>query len=157
LTNAVVVAVDLGFAKKGRNFAERLHLPMAFIEKRRDADKATVNALTVIGEVAGRNVLLVDDEVNTGCSVKEAVDILKLQGAADIYLSFTHAAFSPDAYERLGTLPVKEIVFTDTIPVPPDRLLPNMTVLSLSSFIGEVIRRVHEGESVGAMYRDSDP
>ena len=65
LNNAVVVAVDLGFAKKGRNFAEKLHLPMAFIEKRRDAAGATVHALTVIGDVAGKNVLLVDDEVDT--------------------------------------------------------------------------------------------
>ncbi len=154
LENAVVVAVDLGFAKKGRNFAERLHLPMAFIEKRRDARDSSVHALTVIGDVAGKNVLLVDDEVNTGCSVAEAVDILKHHGAADVYLSFTHAAFSADAYERLGALPIKEIVFTDTIPIPPEKLLPNMIVLSLSAFIGEVMRRVHEGESVGAIYKD---
>jgi ribose-phosphate pyrophosphokinase len=154
LTNTVVVAVDLGFAKKGRNFAEKLRLPMAFIEKRRDVADATVHALSLIGDVAGRNVLLVDDEVNTGCSVAEGVELLKKHGAADIYLSFTHAAFSPDASERLGTLPIKEIVCTDTVPIPPERRLPNMTILSVAPLLGEVIRRVHEGKSVGQMFNE---
>lgn len=154
LTNTVVVTVDLGFAKKGRNFAQKLRLPMAFIEKRRDPADATVHALTVIGDVKGKNVLLVDDEVNTGCSVKEGVELLKQHGAADIYLSFTHAAFSPDAYERLAALPIKEMVFTDTVFVPPEKRLPNMTILSVASLLGEVIRRVHEGESVGTMFNE---
>ncbi len=154
LTNTVVVAVDLGFAKKGRNFAQKLRLPMAFIEKRRDITDATVHALSVIGDVEGKNVLLVDDEVNTGCSVAEGVEILKKHGAADIYLSFTHAAFSPDAYERLAALPIKEMVFTDTVPILPEKRLPNMTILSVASLLGEVIRRVHEGESVGTMFNE---
>ena len=154
LTNAVVVSVDLGFAKKGRNFAEKLRLPMAFIEKRRDPSDATVHALSVIGDVVGKNILLVDDEVNTGCSVAEGVDLLKQGGAADIYMCFTHAAFSPDAPERLGALPIKEIVCTDTVPIPPEKTLPNMTILSVAPLLGEVIRRVHEGESVGQMFNE---
>jgi ribose-phosphate pyrophosphokinase len=153
LTNAVVVAVDLGFAKKGRNFAAKLRLPMAFIEKRRDPD-AEVHALTVIGDVEGKNVLLVDDEVNTGGSVAEAVHLLKEHGAGDIYLSFTHAAFSPDASERLGSSPIKEIVCTDTVPIPSEKRPSNLTILSVASLVGEVMRRVHEGESVGTMFNE---
>ena len=154
LNDAVVVAVDLGFAKKGRNFAEKLHLPMAFIEKRRDPTGATVHAMTVIGDVAGKNIVLVDDEVVTASSVANAVRILKEHGAADIYLSFTHAVFAPGAVDLLCTLPVREIVCTDTVPIPlaPRECLPNLTVLSVSPLLGEVIRRVHEGESVGKMF-----
>jgi len=156
LDNAVVSAVDLGFAKKGRNFAQKLGLPMVFIEKRRDLRDSSVHALTVIGHVAGKNVLLVDDEVNTGCSVAEAVEILKRHGAADIYLSFTHAAFSPDAVDLLRALPLCEMVCTDTVPIPPAtrERLPNLTVLSIAALLGEVIRRVHEGESVGKMFNE---
>jgi len=154
LNNAVVVAVDLGFAKKGRNFAEKLHLPMAFIEKRRDRTEATVHALTVIGDVAGKNIVLVDDEVVTAGSVANAVRILKENRAADIYLSFTHAVFAPGAVDLLCTLPIREIVCTDTVPIPPAprECLPNLTVLSVGPLLGEVIRRVHEGESVGKMF-----
>jgi len=154
LSNAVVVAVDLGFAKKGRNFAEKLHLPMAFIEKRRDPTGATVHAMTVIGDVAGKNIVLVDDEVVMASSVANAVRILKEHGAADIYLSFTHAVFAPGAVDLLCTLPVCEIVCTDTVPIPPAprECLPNLTVLSVGPLLGEVMRRVHEGESVGKMF-----
>jgi len=154
LANAVVSAVDLGFAKKGRNFAQKLGFPMAFIEKRRDIRDSSVHALTVIGDVADKNVLLVDDEVNTGHSVAEAVEILKHHGAADIYFSFAHAAFSPDAIERMRALPIREMVCTDTVPISQAvrERLPNLTVLSVASLLGEVIRRVHEGESVGEMF-----
>lgn len=154
LANAVVSAVDLGFAKKGRNFAQKLGCPMAFIEKRRDTLDSSVHALTVIGDVANKNVLLVDDEVNTGRSAAEAVEILKHHGAADIYFSFAHAALSPDSIELLRALPIREMVCTDTVPIPQAvrERLPNLTVLSVASLLGEVIRRVHEGQSVGEMF-----
>jgi ribose-phosphate pyrophosphokinase len=154
LANAVVAAVDLGFAKKGRNWAQKLGCPMAFIEKRRDTLDSFVHALTVIGDVANKAVLLVDDEVNTGRSAAEAVEILKRHGATDIYFGFTHAAFSPDSIELLRALPIREMVCTDTVPISQAtrERLPNLTVLSVDSLLGEVIRRVHEGKSVGAMF-----
>jgi ribose-phosphate pyrophosphokinase len=154
LANAVVSAVDLGFAKKGRNWAQKLGFPMAFIEKRRDTRDSSVHALTVIGDVADKNVLLVDDEVNTGRSAAEAVEMLKNHRVADIYFSFTHAAFSADSIELLRALPIREMVCTDTVPISQAirERLPNLTVLSVASLLGEVIRRVHEGESVGEMF-----
>jgi ribose-phosphate pyrophosphokinase len=154
LASAVVAAVDLGFAKKGRNWAQKLGFPMAFIEKRRDALDSSVHALTVIGDVVEKNVLLVDDEVNTGRSAAEAVEMLKNHRAADIYFGFTHAAFSPDSIELLRALPIREMVCTDTVPISQAirERLPNLTVLSVASLLGEVIRRVHEGESVGKMF-----
>jgi ribose-phosphate pyrophosphokinase len=156
LRNAVVVAVDLGFAKKGRNYAAGLRLPMAFIEKRRDPEDAHVEAMTVLGDVNGKNVFLVDDEVDTGESVQQAVTILKQHGAADIYLAFTHAVLSANAAQCLGQLPLREIITTDTIPLPPEKRshLPHLTILSVGPLLGEVIRRVHEGVSVGAMFNE---
>jgi ribose-phosphate pyrophosphokinase len=153
LHDAVIVAVDLGFAKKGRNYAAELKLPMAFIEKHRNPSDAHVEAMTVLGSVKDKDVILVDDEVDTGDSVVHAVNILKKHGAGDIYLTFTHAVLSENAAHRLAQLPLREIITTDTIPLPPAKreALPNITVLSVAPLLGEVIRRVHEGISVGAM------
>ncbi len=156
LRNAVVVAVDLGFAKKGRNYAAALRLPMAFIEKRRDPEDTHVEAMTVLGDVSGKDVFLVDDEVDTGESVQQAVNILKQHGAANIYLAFTHPVLSKGAAQRLAQLPLREIITTDTIPLPPEKCapLPSLTILSVAPLLGEVIRRVHEGVSVGAMFNE---
>lgn len=157
LHDPVVVAADLGFAKKGRNFAEKLGLPIAFVEKRRLANDARAHALTVIGEVSGRDVILVDDEVDTAGSMSQAVEILKAYGARDVYIVFVHPVFSDPAVERLAALPVREIVTTDTIPIPPEkaaRLEGRLTVLSIAPLLGEVIRRAHEGRSVGELFNE---
>ncbi len=154
LENAVVVAADLGFAKKGRNFAAKLHLPMAFVEKRRTGNASRAEALTIIGDVEGRDVIIVDDEVDTAGSVIQAVQIAKQHGAHDVYLCFTHPVLSGPAVERLAAAPIKEIVTTNTIPIPPHKMLPNMKVLSIAPLLGEVIRRVHEGRSVGELFNE---
>lgn len=151
---AVVVTADLGYAKKGRNFAQALNLPMAFIEKRRSGNDAKAQALTVIGDVAGKAVILVDDEVDTAGSMLGAVNILKQSGAGDVYLSFTHPILSPPAVERLRSLPIKEIITTNSVPIPDEKRLPNLTQLSVAPLLGEVIRRIHEGQSVGAIFNE---
>jgi ribose-phosphate pyrophosphokinase len=154
LHDPVVVTADLGFAKKGRNFAARLGAGLAFVEKRRTGNDASAQAMTVIGEVEGRDVILVDDEVVTAGSVAQAVEIVKAHGAREVYLSFVHPVFSHPAIERLSKLPITEIVTTDTIPIPPEKRLPNLRVLSVSPLLGEVIRRAHEGRSVGEMFNE---
>jgi len=154
LSNTVVVSVDLGFAKRARNFARKFHVPLAFIEKRRSRDDPQVEVLTIIGDVKGKDVIIVDDEVDTGSSLTKAVNILKEHGAADIYACFTHPVFSPPAIERLRHAPIKEIVTTNTIPIPPEKMLPNITVLSVAPLLGEVIRRTHLGISVGEMFNE---
>jgi ribose-phosphate pyrophosphokinase len=150
--NMVVTTVDLGFAKGGRNWARSLDLPLTFIEKRRTGTKA--QARTLIGDVKGRNVLLVDDEVDTAGSLMEAIKLLDHSGAKEITVVFTHAVFSPPAHERLSELSsrVREFIFTNTIPLALEARLPNMTVLSIAGLLGEVIRRAHQGISVGAMF-----
>lgn len=152
LSNAVVVTADLGFAKKGRNFAHKLNLPMAFVEKRRSGNDGHAQATSVIGDVRGKDVLVVDDEVDTAGSVTGAISIVKEYGAADIYLSFVHAVLSGPAVDRLRALPIKEIVATNTVPIPEAKRLPNMKILSVAPLLGEVMRRIHEGVSVGQMF-----
>ena len=157
LADPVVVAVDLGFAKKGRNYAADLDTPIAFIEKRRTGNDAHAEALTLIGDVKGRDVIIVDDEVDTGGSIAQAVNLVKQNGARDVYLSFIHAILSDEGAQLLASLPIKRIITTDTVPIPADKmkyLEDKITILSVASLIGEVIRRAHEGRSVGEMFNE---
>ena len=153
----VVVTADLGFAKKGRNYAAGLNLPMAFIEKRRISNEAKAEALTLIGDVKGRDVILVDDEVDTGGSMVQAVTLLNDKGARNIYMVFVHPILSLQAPERLAALPVTQFITTDSIPLPQEKLQyfgDRIKVLSIADLIGEVIIRAHEGRSVGEMFNE---
>ncbi|HSL44486.1 MAG TPA: ribose-phosphate pyrophosphokinase [Anaerolineales bacterium] len=157
MQNPVVVATDLGFAKKGRNYALDLDVPIAFIEKRRAGNDAKAEALTLIGDVNGHDVIIVDDEVDTGGSVAQAVDVVKSSGARDIYLAFIHPIFSRNAAQRLATLPIKQIITTDTVAIPAEKMEPlngRITILSIAPLLGEVIRRAHQGRSVGEMFNE---
>jgi ribose-phosphate pyrophosphokinase len=154
LDDLVVATADLGFAKKGRNFAAKLSTPLAFVEKRRRGDDPRAMATTLIGNVKDKNVLIVDDEVLTAGSVTEAVQIVKDHGAKDVYMSFVHALLVPPAMKRLAASGVTEIVTTNTIPVPDEKLLPNMKVLSVAPLLSEVILRAHEGRSVGELFNE---
>jgi ribose-phosphate pyrophosphokinase len=154
LANTVVVTPDLGFAKGGRKYADELGLPLAFVEKRRLGADLRREALTLIGDVADRNVIIVDDLVDTAGSIQQAVETVKKNGARDVYVAFTHPVLSDPAVERLGSLPIKEIVTTDTIPIPPEKMLPNVTILTVAELLGEVILRSHEGRSVGELFNE---
>lgn len=157
LKDPVVVTVDLGFAKKGRNVAASIDAPIAFIEKRRVANDAKAQALTIIGDVKERDVILVDDEIDTGGSIVQAVNLVKQHGARDVYVVCVHPIFSSSAAERLAALPVKEFITTDTVPLPPEKaalLGDRIKVLTVSSLLGEVILRAHEGRSVGEMFNE---
>lgn len=157
LKDPVVVTADLGFAKKGRAYATSLEAPMAFIEKRRLSNNAKPKALTLIGDVSNRDVVLVDDEVDTGRSMVEAVNIVKENGARNIYMVFVHPLLSNGAAERLSLLPVTEYITTDTIPISDKKrklMDERLKVLSIDALIGEVILRAHEGRSVGEMFNE---
>ena len=157
MKDPVVVTVDLGFAKKGRNIAADIDVPIAFIEKRRVANDAKAQALTVIGDVENRDVILVDDEIDTGGSIAQAVNLVKENGAQDVYVVFVHPIFSANAAERLSALPIKRIITTDTVPISPEKfnlLKDKLTILSIAPLIGEVILRAHEGRSVGEMFNE---
>ena len=153
----VVVAADLGFAKRGRNYAAALDTPIAFVEKRRIANEARAEALTLIGDVEGRDVIIVDDEVDTGGSISQATMVVREHGARNVYLAFVHPVLSRNAAERLALLPIQGIITTDTIPIPPEKmryLKDKITILSVAPMLGEVILRAHEGRSVGEMFNE---
>jgi ribose-phosphate pyrophosphokinase len=157
LKDPVVVAADLGFAKKGRNFAARLNRPIAFVEKRRTRNPKKPEALTLIGNVKNCDVIIVDDEVDTAGSVKQAVTLVKDHGARDIYLVFVHPIFSPPSVKRLAALPITELITTDTVPIHPKKVAKfngRLTVLSIAPLLGEVILRAHQGRSVGEMFNE---
>lgn len=154
IPDLIVASTDLGYVKEGRNWAEKLNTRLAIVEKRRVGNAGTSSAMTIIGDVADCNVLLVDDEVLTGGSVVNAVSILREQGAKDIYLAFTHGLLAANAVEKLASAEFKEIILTNTVPVPEEKRLPNMTILSIAPMLGEVIRRAHEGRSVGELFNE---
>ncbi len=152
--NLTVATADLGYAKGGRNWARYLDVPLAFIEKNRTEEG--VSAKSIVGSVKGRDVLLVDDEVDSGGSLLEAVNLLERQGAREITIAFTHPVFSGPAIENMRKISerVREIIFTNTLPLKPEELLPAMTILPVGAFLGEVIRRAHQGLSVGEMFNE---
>jgi len=157
LKDPVVIATDLGFAKMGRNYAAAMDMSVAFIEKRRTGNDAKAQALTLIGNAKDRDVLIVDDEVDTGSSIAQAVNLVKREGARDVYLAFIHPILSPGAAQRLVDLPIKHIITTDTVPISEDKMSifkDRITVLSIAELLGEVIQRAHEGRSVGEMFNE---
>jgi len=154
IEDAVVIAADVGASKKARNFAEALNAPLAIIEKRRTPDGGRAKSLNLIGQVEGKNAVIFDDEVDTGGTLCEAVNFLDKKGARDIYACITHPVLSPPAVDCLRAVRLKELVVTNTIPLSPEKRLPNITVLSVAELLGEVIRRIHAGTSVGELFNE---
>jgi len=153
IANLTVVATDVGDAKRARNVAGRLDAPLAVVEKRRIGNEQRSEVVNIIGEVKGKNVLIVDDEVDTGGTMIATMDILKQYGTVDIYACCTHPVLSGPAVQRIEQAPIKELVVTDSIPLPVEKRLPKITVLSLAPLLGEAIRRIHTGHSVGELFQ----
>jgi ribose-phosphate pyrophosphokinase len=151
LTNLVVISPDVGSAKMARGFAKRLDATMGIIDKRRPAANVA-EVMNVIGEVEGKDCLLSDDMIDTAGTMAEAAVALKNLGANDIYACATHALLSGPAVERLSRAPFKEIVVTDTVPVPQEKRFPGLTVLSVGELIGRAIRYTHINESVSSLF-----
>lgn len=153
LDNPVIVSADLGFAKKARNIAEKVDAPLAFVEKRRISGQA--EALTVIGDVENKNVFLVDELVETAGTITEAVGLLKRSGASSVRIACTHATLVGGAVARLKACGIAEFICTDSVPLPADIDLPNLTVLSVAPLLAGVIERTNKAESVGAFVGDT--
>jgi len=153
LEDFTVVSADEGFAKKARRLADRLNAPLAIIEKRRLGNNGHIEAMGIIGNIEGRNALIVDDEIDTAGSLTQAVRVVDEHGARDIYCCATHGILSGPAIERLSKAPIKEIVITDSIPLAEHKRLPNMTVLSVAGLFAGAISRIHDGRSVTELFR----
>ncbi len=156
LSNAVVVAADEGASKRARNVAQSLKVPLAIIEKRRVANDEQVEALNVIGEVRGCQAIMIDDEILSGGTMVEGAALLREKGATAVYAGVTHAILSGKATERIAGSVIEELVATDTIPLPPEKQLDKITVLSIAPLIGEAIARIHTGRSVGELFQEPE-
>src|SRR5260370_15546975 len=152
LSALTIVSADEGFAKKGRKLADRLNAPLAIVEKRRISNNSIAEAMGIIGSVDGKHALIVDDEIDTAGSLTQAVRGVHEHGGRDIYCCATHCIFSGPAIERLKIAPVKEIVITDSIPLPDQKRLPNMTVLSVAELFAGAISPIHDGRSVTELF-----
>jgi ribose-phosphate pyrophosphokinase len=150
--NLVIVATDIGISKRARDMATKLNVPLAIMEKRRVSNTDQAETLNVIGEVEGKVALTLDDEIATAGSLIDVVSTLKEQGAREVYACCTHPVFCGPAIQRIASCPVKEVVVTDTIPVADNKKLDKITVLPIAPLLGEAIRRIHTGLSIGAMF-----
>jgi ribose-phosphate pyrophosphokinase len=150
--NLVVVATDIGISKRARDLAEKLNAPLAIMEKRRLGNADRTETLNVIGAVEGKVALTLDDEIDTAGSLVNVVSTLKERGVQEVYSCCTHPILSGPAIQRIAACPVKELVVTDTVPIPPGKKLDKIRVLSMAPLLGEAIQRIHTGMSIGAMF-----
>ncbi|MDH4208953.1 MAG: ribose-phosphate pyrophosphokinase [Anaerolineae bacterium] len=159
IEDAVVVAPDVGATKIGRDFAASLDVPLAIIEKRRERRKGTkTEVLSLIGKVEGMNAIIFDDEIDTAGTVRDAAQFLKSKGARDVYACVTHAILSHPGPERLNESGLRELVVTNTVAISEEKMQKmkdlKVTVLSVAPLLGEVIRRIYLGISVGEMFNE---
>jgi ribose-phosphate pyrophosphokinase len=157
IPNAVVVSPDIGALRRARNFAERLDLPLAVIEKRRSIDGERTEIFNVIGTVEGKNAILVDDEIDTAGTLVRAASFAVTSGALGVVACATHAIFSEPAPAGICESPLREVVVTDTIRMAEDkghRCGDKIKVLSVAPLLADVILRIHEGRSVGELFNE---
>ena len=157
LANRVFVSPDVGNVKRAQVYANTLGGEICIIDKRRKSGSET-QAVHIIGDVEGKNVLMVDDMITTAGTVTEACKILRDHGVNDIYMSATHAVFAPPAMDRLSRCDFTKLAVTDTIPIGTraDAIKDRLVVLSVAELIGDAIHRIHHNESVSALFRN-DP
>lgn len=153
LSDIVVVSPDVGGVARARAFAKKLNdAPLAIIDKRRQAHNVA-EVMNVIGDVAGKTAILVDDMIDTAGTICEGARLLRKEGARQVYACATHAVFSPPAIDRLSSGLFEEVIVTNTVPVPEEQRFEQLNVLSVADLLGETISRVHEDSSVSSMFR----
>lgn len=157
VANAVVVAPDIGSLRRARNFAEKLALPLAVVEKRRSLEGNRIEQFNLIGDVVGKNVIIVDDEIDTAGTLVKAANFVREKGAGDICACATHAILSADAPERIRDSVLSAVVVTDTVAIPRgkcQRSGDKMKIIPIAPLLADVLLRVHEGRSVGELFSE---
>ncbi|MEW6307462.1 MAG: ribose-phosphate pyrophosphokinase [Bacillota bacterium] len=151
LADLVVVAPDLGGVQRARDMADRLDVGFAIIDKRRP-EPGVAEVMNIIGRVQGKNVVMIDDMIDTGGTIALGAQVLREKGARAVYACCTHPVLSGPAPQRLAESVLEEVVVTDTIPLSPDQALPKVRVISLAPLLGEAIIRIHEDLSVSKLF-----
>jgi len=153
IEDIVVVATDAGSSKKAYKYAEHFKCPIALVDKRRDGNDDKAIATSVIGEIAGKNALVFDDEVDTAGSIMETVNVIKKYGAKDVYVGCTHGILSGPAIERIKNSELKELVMTSTVPLTEEKQIDKIVVVSISELFAEAIKRINEATSIGELFQ----
>jgi ribose-phosphate pyrophosphokinase len=152
LKNLVVVSPDVGGIKMARAYAKRLSAGLAIVDKRRDSPEKT-EVMHILGDIKGKNAILVDDIVATAGSLVEAVDALVQEGVKDVYAAISHGILSGKAVERIRSCKaLKELVITDSIPLKRSKRAPNIKVVSVASLLAEAVHRIHDEESISCLF-----
>lgn len=151
LGNVVVVSPDLGGVTRARDLAERIGAPIAIIDKRRP-EPNVVEVTNIIGAIRDKTVIMVDDIIDTAGTITKGAAALKQWGVNDIYVCCTHGVLSGPALKRLAEAPIKEVVITNTIDVPKEKLIDKIKTLSVAPLLGEAIIRIHEDLSVSKLF-----
>jgi ribose-phosphate pyrophosphokinase len=154
LDKFVVVATDAGSSKNAYKYARRLGTDLALIDKQRTGNDDKAIASHVIGDVEKKTCIIFDDEMDTGGSMMEAVRVLKENGAGDIYAACTHGVLSADAVEKIQDPSLKQLVITNTIPLPKEKQIDKIHVLDIAPLFGKAILKIHNGEAVGDLFED---
>jgi ribose-phosphate pyrophosphokinase len=150
----VVVSPDAGRVRVAEKFAGRLHAPLAILHKRRRPDQRNVSeTLEVVGDVQGKRAVLVDDMIDTAGTITGGAEVLMSFGADEVYACATHGILSDPAIDRIKNAPIKEVVITNTLPIPEERRLDNLTILSIAPVIANTIRAVFQDESVSEIFQ----
>ena len=149
----VIVATDAGSSKKAYKYSEYFKCPIALVDKRREGNDDRAIASTIIGDVKDKNAIIFDDEIDTAGSMMETVKVLNRFGAKNIYAGCTHGVLSGPAIERIQNSEIKELVITNTIPLPKEKQIDKIKVLSIAPVFAEAIKRIHNEEPLGEMYR----
>ncbi len=152
LDNKVIVATDAGSSKKAYKYSEFFNCPIAMLDKRRDGNKDKAIGTTIIGDVKGKNAIIFDDEIDTAGSMMETVRVLKEFGAGAIYAACTHGILSGPAIERIAQSPIQELVITNTIPLPKEKQIDKIKVVSIAPLFAETIKRIHEKQPLGELF-----
>ena len=153
LSDIVMVSPDAGGVERTRVFAKKLNAPIAIIDKRRSAHNVA-EVSNVIGDVAGRTAILIDDMIDTAGTICEAAKLLKKTGAKEVYVCACHPVFSGPALQRLEDAPITEVIVCNTIPLKPDNMIGKVTQLSIAGLLGEAIARIHDESSVSQLFED---
>src|SRR5215813_9325152 len=152
LTDLVVVSPDAGFAKKARMYAKRLGAPMAIADKERIDHTETARVVDLIGEVDGRNALIVDDFTTSAGTLAEVADCLMKRGALSVHAAVTHGVFAGDSMKRLDDSPIETLLATDSVENHPVDLSSKVETVSVAPLFAEAIRRVHQRESLSVLF-----
>lgn len=152
----VIVSPDEGSIKRAVGHAKRIGGELAIIDKRRLSADKVVQENIIGSSLEGKVAVMFDDMISTAGSICGAADLVKKKGAREIHVAATHGVFAGKAMERLRNAPIDSIVITDSVPVSPERMLPNMKVLSVAPMLGEAIKRIHQHESISEIFSLSE-